>query len=107
MENWEEMDKWEEIDKLEEMDRWEKVDYYRYILTKHNTNVTELIYWKELSRNFEERLHQKCCVPEASGKKSTSRASLRQLKIVLYDEVNLIQKFIENVIFLPLYSYFI
>ena len=48
------------------------------ILTKHNTNVTE----HEMLRNFEERLHQKRGVTEASGKKSTSRASLRELKTV-------------------------
>ena len=35
----------------------------------------------KILRNFEERLHQKRGVTEASGKKSTSRASLRELKI--------------------------
>ena len=34
----------------------------------------------EKTENFEERLHQKRYVTEASGKKSTSRASLRELK---------------------------
>ena len=34
----------------------------------------------EKTENFEERGHQKLYVTEASGKKSTSRASLRELK---------------------------
>ena len=33
----------------------------------------------EKTENFEERGHQKLYVTEASGKKSTSRASLREL----------------------------
>ena len=38
------------------------------------------------SRNFEERRHQKLYVLEAPGKKSTSSASLSELKILCNEE---------------------
>ena len=52
---WKEMDKWEKIDKQKKwrdgrkMDKWVKMDYYGQILTKHNTTVTELIYFWTMS----------------------------------------------------------
>ena len=33
------------------VDKWEKIDIYGKILTKHNTTVTELIYFWTMSKN--------------------------------------------------------
>ena len=47
-----------------------------------------MLHNMKIIRNFEERLHQKRGVTEASGKKSTSRASRRELKIYYEIEEN-------------------
>ena len=66
------MDKCEKMDKCGKMDKWKEMDKYGKILTKHNTTVTELIYfWTSWS----------IFGPIVTGKKSGFRASLRELKI--------------------------
>ena len=58
------------------------------MISKYNqgNNVNKKRKEKLKSRNFEERRHQKLYVLEAPGKKSTSSASLSELKILCNEE---------------------
>ena len=66
------MEKWDKMDEWIKIDKWEKIDKYGRILTKHNTTVTELIYFWTMSKNRSNRGDMK--------KKSTSRAFATRAK---------------------------
>ena len=74
MDKQEKMNKWDRMDEQKKIDKWEKIVKYGRILTKHNTTVTELIYFWTMSKNRSSRGDIK--------KKVLLELSLRELKML-------------------------